>query len=442
MLAPFKIVRAQSSKLKIGVLLPKSGLQGVIGQSCQKGADLAPVVLKERLGVDLELMNTDTETNVDTARTRAERLIEEGAHCLVGPFDSGAAAAIAQVAEQRGVPFIVNIAAAPPITESGYKFIVRNFPTAPMLISGAFDSGQTIAIAQVAEQRGIPFIVNIAAAPQLTEQGYKFVVRNFPTAPMLITGAFDLHKQIFKASGTTPKTAVMMSINDTFGTSMVAGIKAMFPKLGMPYELVDIITYDPAAKDLSVEVAKAKATKADMLMPVCRLNDAKLMIQELVKQRWEPMGVMNPGSPGLYEQDFLKTMGKYGEFHISNVPWLDPKSPMTASLEKRHAAKFANDQLDINGGFTFEALLVAAQAFLDAKSTKADALMDALRKIKIDQHVIIGGPIQFDAKGQNVNIKAAAVQNLKRKPTVVMPQASAAAPLVWPMPGWNDKRRT
>ena len=65
-----------------------------------------------------------------------------------------------------------------------------------------------------------------------------------------------------------------------------------------------------------------------------------------------------------------------------------------------------------------------------------------MRKIKIDQHVIIGGPIQFDAKGQNVNIKAAAIQNLKRKPVVVMPTASAAAPLVFPAPGWNDPRRT
>src|SRR5438477_481828 len=215
---------------------------------------------------------------------------------------------------------------------------------------------------------------------------------NLKVALLLISGAFQLHKDIFKASGVTPKTAVLLSLNDTFGTSMVNGIKAMFPKLDMPYELVDIITYDAAAKDLSVEVAKAKATKAEMLMPVCRLNDAKLMIQELVKQRWEPMAVMNPGSPGLYEQDFLKTMGKYGEFHISNVPWLDPKSPMTTVLEKRHAAKFPNDQLDINGGFTFEGLLIAAQAWLAAKSTKADALMEALRKTRIDQHVIIGGP--------------------------------------------------
>jgi branched-chain amino acid transport system substrate-binding protein len=389
---PLRYAAAQTTgNLKVALLLPTSGIQAQIGQACRRGADVANDVFADmKLPVKLEVMNYDTESKPDVARTQAEKAIDAGAQMLVG----------------------------------------------------AFDSGQTIAIAQVAEQRGVPMVVNIAAAPQITEQGYKFIVRNFPTAPMLITGALALHKEIFKVSGKTPKTAVLMSINDTFGTAMVNGIKALFPKLDMPYEIVDTITYDPAAKDLSVEVGKAKATKAELLMPVSRLNDAKLLIQEMVKQRWEPMGVMNPGAPGLYEQDFFKTMGKYSDFLISNVPWLDPKSAMTQALEKRHAAKFPNDQLDINGGFTFEGLLVAAQAWLTAKSTKADALMDALRKTKIDQHVIIGGPIQFDAKGQNVNIKAAAVENLKRKPTVVMPLEAAAAPLVFPMPGWNDKRRT
>ncbi len=389
---PLRHAAAQTTgNLKVALLLPTSGIQAQIGQACRRGADVANEVFADmKMPVKLEVMNYDTESKPDVARTQAEKAIDAGAQMLVG----------------------------------------------------AFNSGQTIAIAQVAEQRGVPMVVNIAAAPQITEQGYKFIVRNFPTAPMLITGALALHKEIFKVSGKTPKTAVLMSINDTFGTAMVNGIKALFPKLDMPYEIVDTITYDPAAKDLSVEVGKAKATKAELLMPVSRLNDAKLLIQEMVKQRWEPMGVMNPGAPGLYEQDFFKTMGKYSDFLISNVPWLDPKSAMTQALEKRHAAKFPNDQLDINGGFTFEGLLVAAQAWLTAKSTKADALMDALRRTRIDQHVIIGGPIQFDAKGQNVSIKAAAVENLKRKPTVVLPLEAAAAQLVFPMPGWNDKRRT
>jgi branched-chain amino acid transport system substrate-binding protein len=377
--------------LKVALLLPTSGIQAQVGQACRRGADVANEVFADmKMGVQLDIANYDTETKPDVARTQAEKAIDAGAHILVG----------------------------------------------------AFDSGQTIAIAQVAEQHRVPLIVNIAAAPQITEQGYKYVVRNFPTAPMLITGALALHKEIFTVSGKTPKTAVLMSVNDTFGTSMINGIKALFPKLDMPYEIVETISYDPAAKDLSVEVAKAKATRAELLMPVSRLNDAKLLVQEMVKQRWEPMGVMNPGAPGLYEQDFLKTMGKYGDFLISNVPWVDPKTAMSQSLEKRHAAKFPNDQLDLNGGFTFEAMLIAAQAWLTAKSTKPDELMDTLRKTRIDQHVMVGGPIEFDTKGQNVNIKAAAVENLKRKPTVVLPLESAAAPLVFPMPGWTDKRRT
>src|SRR5437763_15060609 len=99
-----------------------------------------------------------------------------------------------------------------------------------------------------------------------------------------------------------------------------------------------------------------------------------------------------------------------------------------------HAATFATDQLDIIAGFTFEAMLIAAQAWLDAKSTKPEPLMDALRKIKIDQHVIIGGPIQCDAKGQNVGIQAAAVQNLKRTLSVVRPKAPAAPEPALPRP--------
>src|SRR5205085_8991957 len=137
--SPFNVVRAQAQRLKVGVILPRSGYLGFIGQSCQKGADLAPEVIKEMLGVDIELMNADFESNVDTARTRAERLIQEGANVLVGPFDSGAASAIAQVAEQRGVPFVINIAAAPQITEQGYKFVFRNFQTAGDIVRNGLD---------------------------------------------------------------------------------------------------------------------------------------------------------------------------------------------------------------------------------------------------------------------------------------------------------------
>ncbi|MDH5579323.1 MAG: ABC transporter substrate-binding protein, partial [Betaproteobacteria bacterium] len=195
-LAPFNIVRAQSAKLKVGVLLPRSGVQAGIGQDCHRVIEVAGGLLRD-LGLPaLDIMNGDTESNVDVARSRAERLIGEGAQLLVG----------------------------------------------------AFDSGQTTAIAQVAEQRGIPLVINIAAAPPITEQGYKFVFRNFPTAPMILGDAFANQLEVFAATGVSPKSVAFMHVNDTFGAAMQKGFFGVMQKFpAIPYKVAETIAYDPAA---------------------------------------------------------------------------------------------------------------------------------------------------------------------------------------------------
>src|SRR6516162_267974 len=119
------IVRAQGGPLKVGVLLPRSGVQAGIGQDCQRGVEIAPELLKALGMPELTIIPGDTESNVDTARAHAEKLINDGAQLLIGSFDSGQTTAIAQVAEQKGTPLVINIASAPVITEQGYKFVVR-----------------------------------------------------------------------------------------------------------------------------------------------------------------------------------------------------------------------------------------------------------------------------------------------------------------------------
>lgn len=389
--APFSIARSQGGPLKIGVILPLSGVQAGVGQSCKRGVDVAPALLKQNgYSQPIEIVTVDSETNVDVARARAERLIADGCHMLSGPFDSGAAAAIAQVAEQKGVPFVINI----------------------------------------------------AAAPQITEQGYKFVFRNFQTAPQIISRGLALFPQIFAATGTTPKTAVLMHVNDTFGMANKGAIDRIFPTMNLPFKIVESIAYDPAAKDLSVEVAKAKATKADILMTVTRLNDAIILVREMIKQRWEPMGIISPGAPGLYEQQFLDTMGKYAEFIITTLPWANPKAEMTKQLAAEFKRITPKDKLAgyiFNMGFTFEALMVCADAHKRAASTQGAALAEALRATKIEKRVMIGGPIEFDAKGQCNTIASAALQNRKGVPTIVLPADVAEEKPVFPMPGWTKR---
>jgi branched-chain amino acid transport system substrate-binding protein len=306
---------------------------------------------------------------------------------------------------------------------------------------GAFDSGASAAIAQVAEQRKVPFVVNIAAAPQITKQGYKYVFRNFPTAPQLVTNGLALFRDLFQATGTAPRKAVFMHVNDTFGTAMTGGIKAMLPKLDyLPFKIVEEIGYDPAARDLSVEVAKAKASGADFVMLVCRLNDAILLVREMIKQRFNPMGVVSPGSPGMYEQAFYESLGKYSEYCISNVPWYDPKAKMTQMVEQAMNKQFPKEKLlfhALNVGFTVEAMMVIGDAVKRAGSTDAAALANAIRSTNIADRMMLGGPIKFSAEGQNDDIGSACIQNLNQRPTVVLPARSAEHKPVFPMPGWG-----
>ena len=224
-LAP-AIVRAQSTKVKVGVLLPKSGYLAQLGQSCQRGADLAPEVLREMYGVDLELMSVDFESNVDQARARAEKLINDGAQVLVGPFESGAAAAIAQVAEQRKVPFVINIAAAPQYHGAGLQVHVSQLSH-----RCRSDANGWLFAATCSRQR--------RARPHGGPPARERHLRDSNSA------AFDV----------------------------------IFPGLDyLPFKLVETIMYDPAARDLSVEVSKAKASGAELALTICRLNDAIMIV--------------------------------------------------------------------------------------------------------------------------------------------------------------------
>src|SRR6516225_2742936 len=390
------IIRAQGAQgvqatgagapLKVGVLLPRSGFEASIGQDCQRGVDIAPGILKTLGLPELAIMNADTETNVEVARARAEKLINDGAQLLVG----------------------------------------------------AFDSGQTTAIAQVAEQKGIPLVINIAAAPGITEQGYKFVFRNFLTAPMILSSAFANQLELFNLIGAAPKSVVYMHVNDTFGTAMSKGIGAVMPKFNMPYKIVDEIAYDPTARDLSVEVTKAKAANADALLVVGRLTDAMLITRELVKQRWTPQGIFSLG-PGWYEDQYLKTLGKLSDGPMGFNPWQDPNKKLTPVLAAALAKAYPDINLNTNQVFTFEALLVAADAYKRAGSADPKALADAIRATNITDNVAIGGGIRFDAKGQNDLVHDGVTQNRSGKQVVLAPKEAANAKPDWPMKPYQDR---
>ena len=228
-----------------------------------------------------------------------------------------------------------------------------------------------------------------------------------------------------------------MHVNDTFGTSMQQGISAVFPKFDMPYKIVEQIAYDPTARDLSVEVAKAKATGADALLMVSRLNDAILLTREIVKQRWSPMAVLSMG-PGWYEDQYLKTLGKMSDGPLSFVPWYDPHKKWPSSWRTSWLKPIQGSTSTPTTSTRLRRCWL--RRMLQARgSTDPKALADAIRTTNITDNVSIGPGIQFNEKGQNDKLKNAAIQNRGGKLLTVAPKGASNAKAELPMTAY-DKR--
>ena len=382
------VLRAQAPEIKIGSIQPATGVISDIGISMRRGNQLAvdninaQGGIKSMGGAKLKLLLADTEAKEEVARSEAERLIKEGAVCLVGPFLSGNAMTIATLCEQRGVPFVMDVAAANEITQKGFKYTFRCFA----------------------------------------------ISNNFANNMLLYMGQIMKDKNISKIRG------VVTNTGDLFGRDQGATFLKFIKEKNFPIEVLGHIEYPLGIQDLSAEVSKIKALKPDVLFPVARPGDAKLMIRELYKQRVELRGIISPGSPGWYEPEFIRDMKALSDYVMDNVPWYNPAGKLYKQVNAEFSKKYPGKYIDTNSGYAYLGVMVIADALERAKSTKPENIVAALRKTYLKQDLMIGGAVTFDQKGDNVNADSAVVQIFEGSIKVVLPQKAAEAKYVYPMP--------
>ncbi len=390
---------AQGRTIKIGAVHPVTGPLAEVGQLCRLGGQIAVDAInaaggiKSMGGARLELLTGDSESKPEVARTVAERLINDGATMLTGAFHSGHIMAMVPVAQQRQVPFIVDIGAADVIT------------------------------------------ANVARSVKEGKQKTQYVYRVFPTTATFGAKAVQYMTEIFTETKTAPKRVVVMFTNDAFGKpqseSFVNAVKAASPG----FEIVEVIPFPEDAKDLSTEVSRAKSLKPDVLAPITRPTTAILLLQELTRQRMDLLGVISPGAPGLYEPRQLEILKEHIEYVMSSTVWPNLKAPATQKLSDEHVKRAGGKYLDANAAYTYDAVSVMADVLERAKATGADALVEAIKKTNLGGQVAVAaGPIRFNDNGDNANASTAMIQILRNKPLVVWPKEAAQASVVFPRP--------
>ncbi len=382
------VLRAQPPEIKIASLQPVTGVISDIGISMRRGNQMAvddinaKGGIKSMGGAKLKLLLADTEAKEEVARSEAERVIKEGAACLVGPFLSGNAMTIATLCEQRGVPFVMDVAAADDITRKGFKNTFRVFP----------------------------------------------FTTKFAESMLYYMSVIMKEKNLSKIKG------VVTNTGDLFGRVQGATFVKTLKEKNFPIEVLAHIEYPLGIQDLSAEVSKIKAVKPDVLFPVARPGDAKLMIRELYKQKVELQGIISPGSPGWYEPEFIRDMKVLAEYVMDNVPWVNPIGKMYKDVNARFSKLFPGKYIDTNSGYAYLGVLVIADALERAKSTKAEALLAAIRKTYLPQDLMVGLSVTFNEVGDNINADTAMIQIIDGKCQVVLPPKAAETKYVHPMP--------
>jgi branched-chain amino acid transport system substrate-binding protein len=393
------ILRAQPKEIKIGAVHPVTGGLAEIGQACRLGAQMAVDAvnaaggIKSMGGARLTLVPGDTQNALEAARSEAERVINEGAVVLTGAFHSGQTAAMVPVAQQRRIPFLIDISAADPIT------------------------------------------LNVAQSVKEGKQKVQYVYRNFPTTAMFGKKAVEFMSGMFKDAGVSPKRIVLMYTNDLFGQTQAKQFQAAQKAMNPGFEVVEAIPFPENATDLSTEVAKAKALKPDVIAPVVRALTAVLLLQELARQRVELMGIVSPGTPGLYEKGQIDQLGKLIEHVMDCVPWPNFKNPETQKVADEYTRRSGGKTFDTNSGYSYEAVMIIADVLDRARSTDGDAIVQAIKATSYSQALMVAsGPVRFNEVGDNPNASTAVIQIQGGRPVVVYPKDSAQAKLVFPVP--------
>jgi branched-chain amino acid transport system substrate-binding protein len=393
------LLGAQPPPVRIGALHPLTGPLADAGRACRLGAHIAVDAVNAAGGIRslggarLELVSGDTEGRPETARSEAARVIEQGARALTGALHSGHTAAIAAVAQERRVPFLVDVSAAEPITAS------------------------------------------IAQAVRRGDQERQYVFRNFPTTAMSGRRAVQYMTEIFRETGAAPKRAALIYVDDLFGQTQARQFRAAVRALSPPFEIVEAIGFPADATSLAGEVARLKAATPDVIVPVPRPASAIALLREVAKQRVPHQGIVSPGAPGFHEPAQIALLEGLVEHVIVMLPWPNFRNPAAARIGEEYARRTGGKVMEANPGYSCDAILILADALERAGSAAPDALVDAIRATNLPDPVMAGaGPVVFDGTGDNPNASPAAIQILGRRPVPVWPRLVATQPVVFPRP--------
>jgi branched-chain amino acid transport system substrate-binding protein len=374
LLAP--LAMAQDS-IKVGIILPVTGDKAKFGEIEKKSFELALEELNAAGGINgkkLEFVFEDDTGRPDVARSAAEKLITKDRVVMLG---------------------------------------------------GGYGSSETFAIAGVAQQNQIPFLVNTGSDDKITEQKWEYIFRLNPPVSEYPKGLESFLTEVVK-----PKTAVILYENTNFGSSGSKEFQQTCERLGIKVLLSE--GYEHGGVDFKPLLIKVKQANPDLVYMISYIMDASLLMNQSRELRLNPK-VFVGGAAGFTLPEFAKNAGKASDLVYSATLWYQTL-PYAGAKEyfDKFVKKFGVDT-EYHGAEAYAAAYVIADALKRSKSLKAEDIRQALAETDM---MTAFGPVKFVAYDKMTNqnkLPTYLVQWIEGKLELVWPKEIASKPYVFPI---------
>lgn len=363
--------------IKVGIILPATGEKAKFGEIERKSFEMALEEINAAGGAQgkkIEFLYEDDTGRPDIARAAAEKLITKDKVVMLG---------------------------------------------------GGYGSSETFAIAGVAQQSRIPFLVATGSDNKITEMKWNYVFRINPPV-----SEYPQALETFLSEVVKPKTAAILYENTNFGSSGSKSFQETCNKLGIKVLVTE--GYQHGGVDFKPILVKVKQANPDLIYMISYVMDASLIMNQSMELKLSPK-IFVGGGAGFTLPEFIKNTGKAGNSVLSATLWYQTLPYPGAKEYYDKFVKRHNMDTEYHGAEGHASAYVIADALKRAKKLDPDGVREALTTTDM---MTVFGPVKFVSYGkmtQQNKLPTYVVQWIDGKLELVWPKEVASKPYVYPI---------
>lgn len=307
-------------------------------------------------------------------------------------------------------------------------------------VMGAYFSNVTATASQAAERYGVPFLNPDSSSVTLTQRNFKWFFRTTPHDDLFVTNFFAFLRDFEQKKNVKLRNIAIFNENTLWGNETTRLELKLADQ--QEFQVVEKLHYPAKTAQMTSEIQRLKAANPAVIMQSSYLGDAILSMKTYKELGFMPQMLL-ANNAGFNDSEFLKTLGKDGDYIISREVWALDQADRNPLIKAVNNLMLERAKVNFNGNSAraFTGMAVLADAINRAGSTNPDEIRKALAATDIaaDRIIMPWKGIKFDAAGQNELGQGIIVQVQGGKYTTVWPFDVATSDIIFPIPAWNAR---